>query len=104
MTMVAPVADVIRLIDTLQPDPGRLLKLAASLSGKFRSAKPFPHIAIDGLFPEEVVRDVVAETPPIESQLWRAWGTGATADLECPSPLNRAISEEALMGPLTRSF
>jgi len=102
--MVAPVADVIQLIDALQPDPGRLLKIAASLSGKFRCAQPFPHISIDGLFDDEVLRKVVAETPPIESELWRVWGTGATADLERPSTLKRAISEEALMGPLTRSF
>ena len=97
-----PAAD--SLASALQLDPARLTKLALAWSRQFREAQPFPHIAIDGLFNVEVLRQVVAESPPIHSELWRVWGSGADIDLEQPSSMKRGISEEALMGPITRGF
>ena len=104
MTELAEPSNLQDLATAIQLDPMRLAKLAQNLSPRFRTNQPFPHIAIDGLFNNEVLRQVVAETPPIDSELWRVWGTGATADLTRPFTLKRAISEEALMGPVTRSF
>jgi len=78
--------------------------LSASLARQFRDADPFPHIAIDGLFDDALLRSIVKEIPPIESELWRVWGSGEPTDFEQPSSLKRGISEEALMGPLTCAF
>jgi len=92
------------LAAAIQFDSPRFMKLGQKLSRQFREAQPFPHIAIDGLFPDAVLRQVVAETPPIQSELWRVWGSGANVDLDQPSSLKRGISEEGLMGPVTRGF
>jgi hypothetical protein len=92
------------LLAALQLDPARMGRLGMSLSRQFREAEPFPHIAIDGLFSDAVLRRVVEESPPIHSELWRVWGSGANTDLAQPSSLKRGLAEEALMGPVTRAF
>jgi hypothetical protein len=92
------------LAELLKLDPHRFARLSASLARQFREADPFPHIAIDGLFDDALLRNIVKEIPPIESELWRVWGSGEPTDFEQPSSLKRGISEEALMGPLTCAF
>jgi hypothetical protein len=92
------------LAAAIQLDPIHVTRLAQTLTRQFREAQPFPHIAIDGLFSDAVLRRIVAEVPPIHSELWRVWGSGANVDLDRPSSLKRGISEEALMGPITRGF
>jgi Rps23 Pro-64 3,4-dihydroxylase Tpa1-like proline 4-hydroxylase len=48
----------------LQADP-------AQLSSTYQSANPFPHIAIDGLFPEDVLNPVLAEFPGPQDVQWQ---------------------------------
>jgi hypothetical protein len=41
-----------------------------NLSNVYKTAKPFPHIVIDDLFPTSLVDDLVMEMPPITSDYW----------------------------------
>lgn len=43
----------------------------AALRGQYVTAQPFPHIVIDGLFPEEVLEEVLAEFPRPDEIAWR---------------------------------
>jgi 2OG-Fe(II) oxygenase superfamily len=44
-------------------DQNRLYTIAAERAEAYASAKPYPHAVIDGLFPEELLDQVVAEIP-----------------------------------------
>jgi hypothetical protein len=41
-----------------------------SLQQKYQHASPFPHLVMDNLFPDELMRGVVAEIPPLASENW----------------------------------
>ncbi len=43
-----------------------LNRRAAEIGERFRTAEPFPHVVIDGLLPDEVLKAVIAEFPSIE--------------------------------------
>jgi Rps23 Pro-64 3,4-dihydroxylase Tpa1-like proline 4-hydroxylase len=49
----------------------RLLADPAALQRQYVSAQPFPHIVIDGLFPDELLEAVLAEFPRPEEIEWR---------------------------------
>ncbi|HEX7174426.1 MAG TPA: 2OG-Fe(II) oxygenase [Pyrinomonadaceae bacterium] len=51
-------------------DAERLRSLAAGLSDAYASAEPFPHVVIDGLFPEDVLRRVANGFPRAGEELW----------------------------------
>ena len=48
----------------LQADPDQL-------RGSFQGARPFPHVVIDGLFPDEMLERVLAAFPPPGAGDWR---------------------------------
>lgn len=41
-----------------------------NLASKFRSAKPFPHVVIDNMFPDDVLDRLVDEMPPLTQKKW----------------------------------
>jgi Rps23 Pro-64 3,4-dihydroxylase Tpa1-like proline 4-hydroxylase len=49
----------------------RLLADPAALQRQYVSAQPFPHIVIDGLFPDELLEAVLAEFPRPDEIEWR---------------------------------
>ena len=40
------------------------------LSDTYRSALPYPHLVLDGLFPASTLESVIAEFPPLTSEKW----------------------------------
>lgn len=42
----------------------------AELAERYRSAKPFPHLVIDGLFPDSVLEQVLSEAPELSKGDW----------------------------------
>lgn len=42
----------------------------AQLYSAFKAAKPFPHLAIDNMFPEEMLNDLLQEIPSMNDQKW----------------------------------
>ncbi len=51
-------------------DLGALGQELPELRSRYRSASPFPHIAIDGFLLPEVARAAVAEVPPVDRDHW----------------------------------
>jgi hypothetical protein len=51
-------------------DRERLREVAAQRRDEFRRARPFPHVVIDGLVPDEVLDAVVAEFPSPDRPEW----------------------------------
>lgn len=45
-------------------DRPKLLRIAETEADRYRKARPFPHIFIDNLFPEELLDAVIADLPP----------------------------------------
>jgi hypothetical protein len=41
-----------------------------SLRGQYRTANPYPHLVLDGLFPDELLMQLLEELPPITSEKW----------------------------------
>jgi 2OG-Fe(II) oxygenase superfamily len=41
-----------------------------SLSARYKTAKPFPHIVLDDLFPSALLDSLVAEIPPLKEENW----------------------------------
>jgi hypothetical protein len=62
------------------PDPSVLLTLLEkdvtlpegleALSARYLTAKPFPHLVLDGIFPARVLDDMVADMSEIEGEKW----------------------------------
>lgn len=40
------------------------------LSETYRSASPYPHLVLDGLFPSSTLNSMIAELPPLSSEKW----------------------------------
>ena len=40
------------------------------LSESYRSASPYPHLVLDGLFPTATLQSLIAEFPPLRSEKW----------------------------------
>jgi len=85
------------------PDPARLEAIAARYRPMYQEASPFPHVAIDGLFPDEILRRVVAEIPPSNHPSWTVYGSGNPHANEGDGA-KRSISQEPRLGPTTRNF
>ena len=51
-------------------DPGSLTVCARSYAHEYRSAQPFPHIVIDGLFPDHVIEEILEEFPKHQDIQW----------------------------------
>lgn len=67
-----------------------LLELAAARAHEYRAAKPFPHIALDGLFSAELLDRVIADLPGA-SPHWKEYDT--------PDERKRVCSNTAAFGP-----
>ena len=50
-----------------------LLADPSGLQGGYLSAEPFPHIVLDGLFPDSELEGVLSEFPPAEAPGWRSF-------------------------------
>jgi hypothetical protein len=51
-------------------DANRLSASVKSLSLKYRSARPFPHLVLDNLFSEDLLERVIHEMPPLGDANW----------------------------------
>jgi hypothetical protein len=85
------------------PDPVRLETIAAKYRPAYREAFPFPHVAIDGLFPDEILKQILAEIPPSNHPSWTVYGSG-NPDANEGDGAKRSISQEPRLGPTTRNF
>ena len=83
-----------RAAENFHFDRDQLLSIADGKSDAYASARPFPHVVIDDLLPEEVLEEVLAEFPSPEQADWFAFD----------SPLERklATKDDAAMGEATR--
>lgn len=54
-------------------DRQRLLKVARDSRERYAQASPFPHIALDGLFPDEALDRVLDEFPDPASPVWKEY-------------------------------
>jgi hypothetical protein len=54
-------------------DRDKLLKVARDSRARYASAAPFPHIALDGLFPDEALAGVLQEFPDPASPVWKEY-------------------------------
>lgn len=79
-------------------DREQLIKVAKKNAKSFKSADPFPHIALDDLFPEWVIDELIKEFPDANASIdWYK--------TENESRLNKLGSnKEHELGPFTRSF
>ena len=67
---------------------------ATTLAERFRAARPFPHVVIDGLLNEEFCRRVAREFPPYDAQLFRnEWGESGKAHHERVAGLGPAFRQ-----------
>lgn len=74
--------------------PDTLLERGRRLREQYRTAQPFPHIAIDDFFPPEVVEEVLASFPKPESIEWQQFKNARERKL--------ASSNERLLPPAAR--
>jgi hypothetical protein len=84
------------------PDPRALLETALRHRRSFQEAAPFPHLAIDGLFPENVLLGILNELPSRDADQWTRWGSGSRVQ-ESDDSAKMGISGEARWGPVTRN-
>jgi hypothetical protein len=88
----------------LRLDLATFQKQATALNRKFTSADPFPHVVADGLFPEDVLDDVLGEFPEPEGAGWQRFDEAtevklALADVTQMGPSTRALLAELNSGP-----
>lgn len=79
-------------------DPTELDRLASENGPGFVGARPFPHVVIDGLFPDELLQEVVDEVPGPEE--WRKhpeWRSANRADA-----VKLMVNRPWMLGPTTR--
>ena len=77
-------------------DRSALLEIAREHAAAHKVAAPFPHTVIDGLFPPEVLRKVLAEFP--------APGTAGWERYDDPLQKKLGSRDEELVGAATRLF
>ena len=54
-------------------DPELLTEVANEHRDRYRAAEPFPHTVIEGLFPEDVLDEVLREFPSPDSPVWKEY-------------------------------
>jgi hypothetical protein len=85
------------------PDQKLLFEAALHHRRSFAGASPFPHVVIDGLFPDDVLDAILEELPSRDTKRWTHWGSGSQFEESTDFP-KMGISREALVGPVTRNF
>jgi 2OG-Fe(II) oxygenase superfamily len=78
-------------------DRGALLERARELAQRYRAARPFPHVVIDGLLPDRVVDACADEFPDPGDERWNLY-------TDAGNSLKLATSDPTLMGPVTRQL
>lgn len=69
---------------------------------QFANAKPFPHVIVDGMFPDELIDEAYAEFPDPDSPAWRTFtGERERGKQECQDPVWLGPSTRALLAGLT---
>lgn len=63
-------------------DGKRLNEIALENRDKYASARPFPHIVLDNVFPEEALDGVLLEFPVAKSPVWKEYGNYHEKKLE----------------------
>lgn len=76
----------------------------ASLSNRYQSASPFPHIVLDGMFSTDLLQSVAKEFPSPSDGAWRRNNTQDELKLACDEwhrmgPSTRALVAELNSGP-----
>lgn len=77
-------------------DSIELQNLAERLREQYSSAEPFPHVVIDDLFPEEILRTILSEFPRPGEIAWNEFANREEKKL--------ASTAESQMGEATRFF
>lgn len=77
-------------------EPHKLRNFAQLYRKSYSQAKPFPHIVIDNLFPEEIVEKVLDEFPKPEEIKWEKF--------DRPTERKLVTTSENQMGKITRLF
>lgn len=75
-------------------DHAQLLRLAAEHCDEYAAARPFPHIALDGIFPEDLLDAVLGEFPSADQDQW--------LQFESDNERKLASNRESQMGDTTR--
>jgi hypothetical protein len=76
-------------------DPDTLTAVAEREHESYGRAEPFPHVVLDGLFPDAVLDEVVREAPTAdERENWVRWNDA--------NSVKRGLREDWTMGPTTR--
>jgi hypothetical protein len=79
-------------------DPDTFARAAEEYREDFLTAKPFPHIVIDGLFPEDLLEEVIDEVPtPEEWATHPEWRKADRADAK-----KLMVNRTWMLGPVTR--
>jgi hypothetical protein len=68
-----------RTVSFLQVE--RLQEVRASAAERFRTARPFPHVILDGLFNADLLTGIVNEFPRPTDIEWTSTATGAKSSL-----------------------
>lgn len=76
-------------------DPAALKEIAESHAESYRTARPFPHVVIDDLLPDDVVDALIEEFPDPNRQVWRAYDDPYERKLEG--------TDTTTMGDVTRA-
>ncbi|KAL3771438.1 hypothetical protein ACHAWO_009101 [Cyclotella atomus] len=82
-------------------NPAKLLQLSTKFNGTYASAQPFPHIAIDDLFPSSIIEKIIGEHP--ESILKDGCIPGTERCYDSPEENKKSsINTDERMGTYTR--
>jgi hypothetical protein len=73
-----------------------MLTIPATAPANFAEAKPFPHITLDGLWPDELLRACAAEFPPGNDSRWTTYPD--------PKELGKRAGDSRMWGPATHQF
>jgi hypothetical protein len=68
----------------------------APLHEQFTTAGPFPHIVLDGLWPDDDLRAAAAEFPPGDDRRWITYPD--------PKEYGKRAGDSRMWGPATRAF
>lgn len=72
------------------------LTFAARHARQFASAEPFPHLVVDGLWDDELLRAAAGEFPPGEDPRWITYPD--------PKEYGKRAGDSRMWGPETRAF
>jgi Rps23 Pro-64 3,4-dihydroxylase Tpa1-like proline 4-hydroxylase len=75
---------------------GRLHEVATSAAEEFRTARPFPHVVLDGLFDPELLGGIVAEFPRPSDVNW--------SEYRSKHQIKQWANRDEHFGPLTKSL